>query len=205
MSDHSHPNPKAAPGSHHQSQPEQPQIPPTSQEWVTLGHVVAPFGVRGDLKVFPQTDIPNRFAQIEEIYLGPQHLPYRIASVRPYKGTMLLLHLAGIENGKQAEELRGQALDIPLACIAPLPPDQYYIHDLLGLRVETPGGQMLGVIKDILPTGGHDVYVVQEQGSRREVLVPAVKEMVKRIDITAGVLILDPIPGLFDERFEEAH
>jgi 16S rRNA processing protein RimM len=117
---------------------------------------------------------------------------------------MLLLHLAGIENANQAEELRSLTVEIPLARIAPLPPDQYYVHDLLGLRVETSGGQVLGSIKDILPTSGHDVYVVQEQGSKREVLVPAVKAMVKRIDIAAGVLILDPIPGLFDERFEEA-
>lgn len=167
--------------------------------------MVAPFGVRGDLKIFPLTDIPNRFTQVEEIFLGAQHLPYRIASARPYKGTMLLLHLAGIESANQAEELSGLVIEIPISRIAPLPPDQYYVHDLLGLRVETSAGQMLGIIKDILPTGGHDVYVIEEQGSKREVLVPAVKELVKRVDIAAGVLILDPIPGLFDERFEEAH
>lgn len=198
-------------GSHPSSQPEPPDVPPTAeeeeqereQEWVTLGRVVAPFGVRGDLKIFPQTDIPNRFAQVETIYLGPQHLSYRIVSVRPYKGTLLLLHLKGIESANQAEELIGLALEIPLERIAPLPPDQYYVHDLLGLRVETPGGQVLGVIKDILTTAGNDVYVVQEQITHREVLVPAVKEMVKRIDLAARLLILDPIPGLFDERFEE--
>ncbi len=206
MSDQPRPSRKSAPGSRHRSQAKHPQEPPPAQEqeWVTLGRVVAPFGVRGDLKVFPLTDIPNRFTQVEEVYLGPQHLPYRIASARPYKGTLLLLHLAGIESANQAEELSGQTMEIPLSHIAPLPPDQYYVHDLLGLRVETSAGQVLGIIKDILPTGGNDVYVVEEQSSKREVLVPAVKEMVKRIDIAAGVLILDPIPGLFDEHFEEA-
>ncbi len=211
MSAHSRPNRKSTPGrastpgSPQQSQPEPPRVPPTAQEqeWVTLGRVVAPFGVRGDLKIFPQTDIPNRFAQVEEIYLGPQHLAYRIVSVRPYKGELLLLHLLGIESANQAEELTGLTLEIPLERIAPLPPDQYYVHDLLGLRVETPGGQVLGVLKDILTTAGNDVYVVQEQITHREVLVPAVKEMVKRIDLAARLLILDPIPGLFDERFEE--
>jgi 16S rRNA processing protein RimM len=175
-----------------------------NEEWVTIGRIVALFGVRGEVKVLPQTDIPNRFNQLREVFLGPQHQRCHITKANPYKENMIVLRLAGIDTANSAEALIGQTIAIPLAQIPALPSDQYYIHDLIGLRVESPGGQTLGVITDILTTGANDVYVVHETGSGRDVLVPAVKTMVKRVDIPAGVIIIDPIPGLFDDRFEEA-
>jgi 16S rRNA processing protein RimM len=165
---------------------------------------VALFGVRGEVKVLPETDIPNRFSQLREVYLGPEHQRRRITKASPYKEGMILLRLAGIDSANAAEALIGQAITIPLAQLPTLPADHYYIHDLIGLRVESTGGQTLGVITDVLATGANDVYVVREAGSGRDVLVPAVKEMVKHVNISAGVMIMDPIPGLFDERFEEA-
>ncbi len=175
-----------------------------SEEWVTIGQIVALFGIRGEVKVLPQTDIPDRFSQLREVYLGPDHQRFRITKASVYKANMVLLGLAGIESANAAEPLIGQAITIPLAQIPALPSDQYYIHDLIGLRVESLTGQHLGVIADILATGANDVYLVREAGSGRDVMVPAVKEMVKHVDIPAGVIIIDPIPGLFDDRFEEA-
>ena len=172
-------------------------------EWVTIGRVVALFGVRGDVKVLPQTDIPNRFSQLREVYLGPQHQRLRITKASAYKGNMSLLRLAGIDSANAAETLIGQDITIPLAQIPALPADQYYIHDLLGLQMESLDGQKLGILADILTTGANDVYVVHEAGSGRDVLVPAVKEIVKRVDIPAGIIVIDPLPGLFDDRFEE--
>ena len=197
-----HPNPPAAAGRRRQKQEPTPSQA-ASEEWVTIGRIVALFGVRGEVKVLPQTDIPNRFSQLREVYLGPQHQRCRITKASPYKESMVLLQLAGIDSANDAETLIGQEITIPLAQIPALPSDQYYIHDLIGLRVETSNGQKLGMITDILATGANDVYVVRELGSGREVLVPAVKEMVKRVDISGGVIIIDPIPGLFDDRFEE--
>jgi 16S rRNA processing protein RimM len=196
------PNPPAAAGRRRQNQ-EPTSSQAASEEWVTIGRIVALFGVRGEVKVLPQTDIPNRFTQLREVYLGPQHQRCRITKAGPYKESMVLLQLAGIDSANAAEPFIGQEITIPLAQIPALPSDQYYIHDLIGLRVETPNGQTLGIIADILATGANDVYVVREIGSGREVLVPAVKEMVKRVDISGGVIIIDPIPGLFDDRFEE--
>ncbi len=117
---------------------------------------------------------------------------------------MLVITLAGIQTANDAEALIGQALMIPLAELPELPPDQYYIHDLIGLRAETSSGQALGTVVDVLATGGNDVYIIRETGSGRDVLVPAIKDIVKRVDIAAGVLIIDPIPGLFDDQFEVA-
>jgi len=165
---------------------------------------VALFGLRGEVKVIPQTDIPDRFSQLREVYLGPEHQRRRISKASPYKETMLLLRLAGIDSATAAEPLIGHEITIPLAQLPTLPADQYYIHDLIGLRVESSSGQPLGVIADILATGANDVYVVRETSAGREVLVPAVKEIVRRVDIAAGVVVIDPLPGLFDNRFEEA-
>jgi 16S rRNA processing protein RimM len=175
-----------------------------NEDWVTIGRIVALFGVRGEVKVLPETDIPNRFSQLGEVYAGPERQRLRITKASPYRESMVLLRLAGIDSANAAEALIGQALTIPLAQLPALPADQYYIHDLIGLRVESSAGQKLGVITDILATGANDVYVVRETGSGRDVLVPAVKEMVKRVDIAAGIIVIDPLPGLFDDRFEEA-
>lgn len=205
MSDHPSTPPEPAPAAGGRRQRQKPPASEAaSEDWVTIGRIVALFGLRGDVKVIPQTDIPDRFSQLREVYLGPEHQRHHITKVSPYKETMLLLRLAGIDSANAAEPLIGQEITIPLAQLPALPADQYYIHDLIGLRVESAGGQTLGLIADILATGANDVYIVRETGSGREVLVPAVKEMVRRVDIAAGVVIIDPLPGLFDDRFEEA-
>lgn len=182
-------------------------IPPASEtanEWVTIGQIVAVFGIHGELKVIPQSDIPDRFAQLRSVHLGPDHRRYRLTKSRPYRSGMLVISLAGVQTANDAEALIGQLLMIPLAELPELPPDQYYIHDLIGLRAETPEGKALGSVVEVLATGGNDVYIIRETGSGRDVLVPAVKDIVKRVDIAAGVLIIDPIPGLFDDHFEVA-
>ena len=187
----------------HQRQGTTP-TPAATQEWVTIGRIVAVFGLHGEVKVVPQTDLPDRFARLRAIYLGPAHQRYQIVRSRPHQGSLTVLAFEGINTANDAEKLVGLTVMIPLAEIAALPPDQYYIHDLIGLRAQTPDGQPLGTLVDILATGGNDVYVVREAGSGRDVLVPAVKEMIKRVDISAGVVVIDPIPGLFDDRFEVA-
>lgn len=177
---------------------------PTADEWVTIGQIVAVFGIHGELKVIPQTDIPDRFAHLRSVYLGSDHQRYRLTKSRPYRSAMLVISLAGIQTANDAEALIGQTLMIPLAELPELPPDQYYIHDLIGLRAENSSGQALGTIVDVLATGGNDVYIIRETGSGRDVLVPAIKDIVKRVDVAAGILIIDPIPGLFDDHFEVA-
>lgn len=200
MSDHPPTPPEPAPRRQRQQADAQAAA---SEDWVTIGRIVALFGVRGDVKVLPETDIPNRFSQLGEVYVGPEHQRRRVTKASPYRESMVLLRLAGIDSANAAAALIGQAIAIPLAQLPTLPADQYYIHDLIGLRVESSSGQKLGVIVDVLPTGANDVYVVREAGTGRDVLAPAVKEMVKRVDLAAGVIIIDPLPGLFDDRFEE--
>jgi 16S rRNA processing protein RimM len=171
-------------------------------EWATIGKVVAPFGVRGELKVRLLTDIPNRFAELDAVYVGPNHTRYLIQRVRPYKGEMIVLKLEGIDDANAAEPLRNQDLQIPLNELAKLPPNSYYQHDILGLHVFTLDRRHLGKVVDILITGGNDVYVVKTPDGS-QVLIPAIKDVIKEIDLIRHAMCIDPLPGLLDNVNEE--
>ena len=176
-------------------------------EWATIGKVVALFGVRGELKVRLLTDIPNRFAELESVHVGLDHTLQRIQGIRPYKSEMIVLKLEGIDDANAAEALRNQDLSIPLSNLAKLPPDSYYQHDILGLQVITLDGRNLGTIVDIIVTGSNDVYSIKTPGGS-QLLIPAIKDVIKQIDLIRHTMHIDPLPGLLDnvsqkEREEE--
>jgi 16S rRNA processing protein RimM len=166
-------------------------------EWATIGKVVAPLGIRGELKVLSLTDIPNRFSELEAVYLGPRHTRHLIKGFRPYKGEMVVLKLAGIEDANTAETLRNFDLTIPLDQLAKLPPDSYYQHDILGLHVRTIGGRELGTIVEIMVTGSNDVYIIQAPDGK-QMLVPAIKDVIQQVDLIRQIMYIDPIAGLLD-------
>jgi len=174
----------------------------SNTEWVTVGQVVALFGVRGELKVRLLTDIPNRFSELDAVYVGQQHTRHVIESVRPYKGEMIILKLANFDDANAAEALRNAELQIPLSKVAKLPPDSYYQHDILGLQVLTLGGKAVGTIVDIIVTGSNDVYVVKTLDGTQQ-LIPAIKDVIKQIDLIRRTMHIDPIPGLLDNSDEQ--
>jgi len=170
-----------------------------SDEWVIIAEVVGAFGIHGEIKIRSLTDIPDRFAQIERVYI--RHRPFRVRGTRTVQRG-ILLQLEGIDDPEAVDKLRGAAIEIPIAEIAPLPEGQYYIHDLIGLKVQTVQGQVLGHLREVIETGSNDVYVVARQ-EKDEVLVPAIKDVVKEIDLHTGRMVIDPIPGLFDTTEED--
>lgn len=170
-------------------------------EWATIGKIVAPFGIRGELKIRPFTDIPDRFVKLEAVYLSVDHSRRVIKGVRPYKGEMLLLKLEGINDATAAETLRDCELCIPLDELAELPPDAYYQHDILGLQVYRLDGRFVGEISEIMSTGSNDVYVIKADDGR-EFFIPAIKDVIKQIDLVRCVMYIDPIKGLLDEDAE---
>ena len=171
-------------------------------EWATIGVIVAPFGVHGELKVRLVTDIPGRFAELDAVHVGPEHTRYPIKSVRPYKGEMIVLKLDGVDDANTAETLRNLDLQIPESKLATLPPGSYYQHDILGLHVITMDGQNLGHITDIMVTGSNDVYSIETPGGK-QVLIPAIKDVIKQIDLVSRTMYIDPLPGLLDEDQEQ--
>lgn len=174
------------------------EVPEQSKtEWATIGKVVALFGLGGELKVRVLTDIPDRFTKLDAVYVGDSHTRRAIEGVSPYKGDTILVKLKGIDDATTAEKLRAADLFIPVSQLAKLPPDSYYQHDIIGLRVFTLDNTLLGTIVDIIETGSNDVYVVK-MGDGTQQLIPAIKDVIKQIDLIRHNMHIDPIPGLLD-------
>lgn len=180
-----------------------PDLPPADDAWAQVGEIVGVFGVKGELKVRPYSDFDERFAVGATLYLGDTHSPHTITSARLRPGSHILA-LSGVESANDAERLRGQLLWVPSNVLAPLAPDQFYQHDIIGLRVEHVNGAYLGVIADILDSGQNDLYLVRHETTGAEYMLPAVKEFIKQVDVAHGVMRVEPIPGLFDDEADTA-
>ncbi len=164
---------------------------PAPPEFLIVGRILAPWGLRGEVKVEVVTDFPERLAPQKLVYLNTR--PLEIESCRPHK-QHLVVKLATIDSVDDADKLRGQDLTIPGSELYPLPEGQYYTFQLIGLKVVTTEGQTLGRVTDIMSTGSNDVYIVE--GKRGEVLIPAIEDVVKSIDLKKGKIVIEAIEGL---------
>ena len=161
--------------------------------YLVIGRVVRPWGTRGEVKVEIITDFPERFALLRKIYLGTEAVPFTVESARLHKGAAIL-KLEGCRDRTAAEKLRGQWVQIPIEEAMPLEEDEYYEHQIIGLAVWTAQGEYLGKVKEIIFTGSNDVYVVR--GQRREVLIPAIEDVVLEIDLDQGRMVVELMEGL---------
>ncbi len=163
--------------------------------YLAIGRIIRAHGLRGEVSAVVLTDFPERFETTEWVYLGDEFeaTPYRLESYRWHKQNVLLT-LTGVTDRTQAEDLRGQYVQVPIEEAVPLPEGAYYHYQLVGLQVKDTAGEALGTIKDIMETGANDVYVVDNDG--QELLLPAIPDVIKSIDIANGVMIVQVIDGL---------
>ena len=176
----------------HQAQPspDAGRAPPPDR--LAVGRILAPWGLRGQVKVENLSHVPSRFTVGNRFFIGPREYACREAR---RQGRTLVVKLQGVDTLEQAEDLRGALREIPPA-EAPAPPEgAYYQHQVIGLQVRTTDGQVLGRVEDILETGSNDVYVVH--GPEGEKLIPAIPDVVVSVDIGAGSITIQPLPGLF--------
>ncbi|MGZ3675791.1 MAG: ribosome maturation factor RimM, partial [Ktedonobacterales bacterium] len=129
--------------------PTSSQPRPIDEEWVVVGEFVGPFGIHGEVKLRPITDFPERFERTPTLYVGDKHVPYRVEQAHMHK-QLVLLRLAGITDVDAAEQLRGAQVWIPATELTPLQEDQFYLHDVVGLRVQHVNGRPLGVVTDVV-------------------------------------------------------
>jgi len=157
-----------------------------------IGEITAPVGLRGEVRVHALTEHPERFAELRKIGLQRDAGPVRIVSVRFVRGDgyRVVLALDGVDTIDQAEALRGTRIMVPRSWLLPLDEDEYYYDQLLGLEVVTTTGEALGPIIQIWETGANDVYETPLA------LIPAIKEIVLRVDLAGHCLIVEPRPGL---------
>lgn len=168
--------------------------------YLAVGQIVGAHGLNGELKVEAYSDFPERFAPGATLYLGEDLEKVQIATVRPHK-TNLLVNLDEIGDRNEAEDVRGLWLYVPEADAAELEEGQYWVHDIIGLQVVTVDGMQVGKITDVMATGANDVYVVRPAGDingGRDVLLPAIADVVEQVDLQNGLMIVRLLEGLID-------
>lgn len=167
--------------------------------FLAVGQVAGAHGVRGEIKVSILTDEPERFGRLSRVWLGPddqEPVPWKLEGYRLHHGRALL-KLKGCDSRNMAESLRASLVLVPIEEAIPLEEDEYYEHQIVGLVVWTSSGQRLGVIEEILYTGANEVYIVRgEEPGRKEILIPAIEEVVLEIDLAAGRMTIEPLEGL---------
>ncbi len=181
---------------------ERPAGPPTAggPAFLVVGKVRRPHGVHGEVVAEILTDFPERLIPKRAIYIGEKHVKQVIASQRPHNEG-LLLGFEGITTPEQAGRFRNQILSIAASEASELPDGEYYFHELFDLEVMDEAGKLLGRLTDILETGANDVYVVTG-ASGRELLIPAIPEVILEVDLDANTMKVHLLPGLVDQEDE---
>ena len=157
-----------------------------------MGRVRAPWGLLGDLKVELHTDLTIRFSPGSILYLDGR--PVHVERSRAAKNG-LLVKLDVASDRAAAESLRGRFLTVPRQDVKPLPEASYYYFQIIEMGVWSEQGEFLGNIHEILTAGGSDVYVVRGEG-RKELLIPAVDEVILEVDLEANRMTVRPPEGL---------
>lgn len=182
---------------------DRPSTPeaPAPESLLQIGRIFRPHGVRGELKVAPDTDDPSRFEQLAVVYVGPHErrvTPHRVASVRyqeTKRGVTVILRFEDVTDRGDAEVLAKQNVYATEEALPPLESNEVFVHDLIGLKVVTEDGEPVGSVANVLPMPAHDVYVVHRPG-HPEQMIPAVEDFIVAIDLDAGRLVIRPIEGL---------
>ncbi len=157
---------------------------------LVVGQVTAPHGTDGKVRVYPLTDFPDRLGRLREVVLRSDAGERRVGveGAWPY-GRLYLMKFAGCDSLEAAARLRGAYLTVAPEEAVPLPPGCYYFYRIVGLEVIEEGGGVVGTVSQVLRTGANDVYVVRRQDAP-ELLIPALKAVVREIDLEKGVMVV---------------
>lgn len=161
-----------------------------------IGEVVKTHGLKGRIRAKSYLVSKDNAQRLDEVFVGRLKepvVPFRIKALQAER-KMLYLELEGIEDVDAAARLVGSKIFILPDTLAKLPEDEYYWHELLGIEVRTETGLNLGRITSIVPGAGHDLYVCT--GREREILLPAVGQVIRKVDIAAGVMVVRLIEGM---------
>lgn len=174
-------------------------------KWIVIGEIIATQGNRGEVKVFPHTEFPDRFSTMESVRLfrPKEDEPFGVFPIegcRLHKGA-IILKLKDVDTISQAETLNRMLIKVGVDELMPLPPGRHYIFQLIGLKCITTSGQNLGVITDVLQTGANDVYVVRPAPGvteLKEFYIPVIPQVVLDIKPEDGFVLVELLDGLLD-------
>jgi 16S rRNA processing protein RimM len=162
---------------------------------ITTGIILSAHGIKGEVKVKPETDNPNRFKKGNKLYIEKEQRFAVLTSVRNGKEGILIVSFEGLSDRDEAEHLKGSLLQIEAEDVMPLPPGEYYFFQLRGMEVAEEDGTSLGVITDLVESGANDVYRV-DSGNGDYMLIPGLKQVVQNVDMEHKKMTVRLLPGL---------
>lgn len=164
-------------------------------DYLSVGKITSAYGVNGEVKVFPLTDHLDRFYDLDYVYIFEEtgKASLNIESVRFIKN-LVIVKFKEINDRNEAEKLKGKLIKITRDNAVKLDDDEYFIKDLLNMKVYTDDQKELGILKDVLKTGANDVYVVKTDD--RDILIPAIKDVIKKVDIKERKMTVHLLEGL---------
>ena len=168
------------------------------EDLLQVGIITSTHGARGEVKVYPTTDDPRRFRRLKEVVLdtGREKLNLEIEGVKFFK-QFVILKFKGLDNINDIEKYRQKSLYVTRKNAVRLQRDEYFIADLIGLKVQDEDGAELGTVKDVIETGANDVYEV-EMADGRSLLLPAIKQCILNVDVENGMMQVHVLEGLLD-------
>lgn len=161
-----------------------------------VGIITNTHGLKGEVKVFPTTDDARRFLDLKDVILdtGKEQKVMEIERVRFFKN-LVILKFKGVDQINEVEPYRQKELFVTREQAVPLGENEYFIADLIGLSACSDEGEELGTVADVIQTGANDIYVIRKQGMS-DLLVPAIKDCIKNIDLKNGRMEIHLLPGL---------
>jgi len=166
-------------------------------KYLVVAHITRPRGLGGEVDALSLTDFPERFIEGLVLYPSPPvpGIQSLVIETIEHKPKGLQFKFKGIDSREQAEKISGRDLVVPIEEAAPLPEDEFWVHDIVGMEVYTTTGDHLGHVTEVLRTGSNDVYIVENS---KEYLIPAIKEVIKTISVPDRKITIEPIPGLLE-------
>lgn len=163
-----------------------------------VGKIINTHGLQGEVKIQPWTDSPAVFASLVQVYAKDQ-VPNDVLTIKQvkYQKNNLIVKFAEINSIEEAERYKACVLTADRSALGELPEGVYYIADLIGLQVQTEDGTVLGTVSDVFSTGANDVYTV-DRPQDKPLLLPAIPDVVRQVDIPAGVITVRLMEGLLD-------
>lgn len=166
------------------------------ENMLQVGVITSTHGLRGEVKVFPTTDDAARFKELKEVILdtGKEQKIMKIQNVKFFK-QFVILKFEGLDRIEDVEIYRQKPLLVTREHAVKLKKNEYFIADLIGMKVRTEDGKPFGVIKDVLQTGANDVYVIDSQ-KHGEVLIPAIRQCILKVDVEEQNMEIHLLDGL---------
>ena len=167
-----------------------------SDEFITIGKVVSTQSNKGEVNVFPLTDSTDRFKNLYTLFLrnSNSRAKFNIEKMRIKENTVIL-KLKDIENIQEAKMIVGSFLEVERENAVKLPKDTYFLFEIIGLEVYDENNIFLGKVENVISTGSNDVYIVKDK-NKKELSIPAIREVVKNIDLEKKRITIKMVDGL---------